>query len=188
MTQTPSTDDSSGFLIGDQLNFMQVNSDNIPLYVKWDNSADVRKYAREIFPTTAEEWRKEITAENFGAHDFVQFEIWHREDRRSIGLATLHHIRWPDRVAWLGIVIGEPKYWNSGIATEATSMIFKYGFNELNLHKITAYIYAGNEASWKCAEKCGMIREGTLAQERYIDGAYQDLYIYSIFQEGNGSQ
>jgi RimJ/RimL family protein N-acetyltransferase len=156
---------------------------NIPLYTKWENGSEVRKYSRGIFPTTVEEWRKEFTADNFQTRDFVQFEIWHKEDKCSIGLATLHHIKWQDRIAELGILIGDPQYWNRQIAFEATIMLFKYGFEELNLHKISASMFEKNEASWKCAEKCGMTREGTLRLQRFVEGQYQDEYIYSIFQD-----
>ena len=49
----------------------------------------------------------------------------------------------------------KPKFWNSGIATEAAKAFVDFGFNELKLDKICAYTSSGNDNSAKVLKKCG---------------------------------
>ncbi len=50
----------------------------------------------------------------------------------------------------------KPKFWNSGIATEAAKAFVDFGFNELKLDKICAYTSAGHINSGRVLEKCGL--------------------------------
>ena len=46
--------------------------------------------------------------------------------------------------------------WGQGYATEAARPVLDHGFDTLNLPRIVANIFAGNDASIKVAEKLGM--------------------------------
>lgn len=48
------------------------------------------------------------------------------------------------------------KYWNQGYATEAAQAVLKYGFDRLDLPKISDWIDPENAASQRVAEKAGM--------------------------------
>jgi len=61
--------------------------------------------------------------------------------------------------AEIGYWIGEP-YWNKGISTVALKLMTAYGFKELNLEKLFAGVFEGNEASIRVLEKCGYQFEG----------------------------
>jgi RimJ/RimL family protein N-acetyltransferase len=61
-------------------------------------------------------------------------------------------------------------------------MILEYGFNELNLVKITGNAYEMNIGSWKICEKIGMKRELVLKKQAYVKGKYVDEYQYYIFK------
>lgn len=49
-----------------------------------------------------------------------------------------------------------PKYWGSGIATEASRAILTYGFDSLKLKRIIAIAMKENKASIRVMEKAGM--------------------------------
>ncbi len=61
-----------------------------------------------------------------------------------IGTISLHDIDWIARRAELGYMIGEQSHWGIGIATEAVGLITNWGFNRINLNKITAGVVRGN--------------------------------------------
>ncbi|RZJ69182.1 GNAT family N-acetyltransferase [Flavobacterium sp.] len=49
------------------------------------------------------------------------------------------------------------EFWGKGYATEAGKAWISYGFEKMNLPEINAYVSAGNAASRKVLEKCGLV-------------------------------
>ncbi|MBR6534784.1 MAG: GNAT family N-acetyltransferase, partial [Clostridia bacterium] len=49
-----------------------------------------------------------------------------------------------------------PAYANRSFATEAAKEVIRFGFLNLNLHRIYARYMDGNTASRRVMEKCGM--------------------------------
>ncbi|MBR3550986.1 MAG: GNAT family N-acetyltransferase, partial [Bacteroidales bacterium] len=71
----------------------------------------------------------------------------------------------------------------NGIASEALAMLIEYGFNTLNLHKITCDTFADNLGTIKHLEKVGLRQEGRLRKHYFHQGEYKDALIYSILRE-----
>ena len=71
---------------------------------------------------------------------------------------------------------------NKNIATEATHLLLKYAFEELNLNKVSGSVVVDNIGSWKVAEKIGFKYEGTLKEHKYIDGKYRDEKCYGYLK------
>jgi len=174
------------FIEGNTVDFVPCNSDNIGLYAKWINNPKVRKYSRNELPLTIEEVRKRYfppeEKEN-SWRETIAFEVWHKKDEKIIGVTGLSHIKWITGWANAFLMIGEVSYWNQNIATDATKMLLKYGFDELNLHKISAGIAVDNEGSWRVAEKTGFIFEGIVKHDFYVDGRYLDGKKYYYLKE-----
>lgn len=69
-----------------------------------------------------------------------------------------------------------------GYGTDALNTLLGFAFRELNLHKISLVCYESNLAAQKLYEKCGFIFEGTLREEIYRQGKYENQRAYSILQ------
>jgi len=78
---------------------------------------------------------------------------------------------------WIGV-----SFWNKGYASEALSLILKYGFKELKLNKIYAHHFQTNPASGKVMLKNGLKEEGYLREDIIKNGEYIDVIIYSILR------
>jgi RimJ/RimL family protein N-acetyltransferase len=174
---------SVAFIEGTTINLCPPNTEHIDLYSKWMNTPETRKYARYEFPQIVEEVKKLFEPEKGAVKENIFFEIWHKNDEKPIGYTGLIRIRWFDRSAFLFYMIGELEYWGKGIATEAVTLVINYGFNELNLNKISAGIFEPNKASVRLVEKIGFKHELTLKNEIYIDGTYVDSLNYSILKK-----
>ncbi|MHA1105295.1 MAG: GNAT family N-acetyltransferase [Promethearchaeota archaeon] len=159
------------------------NLENINLYAKWDNDQETRRYSRNTFPRTPEEYKQWIEEEKTGTPRRIFFEIWHKTDKKIIGHVSFNDIRWTDRSASIGMIIGEQKYRSKDLGTEAAAMIIEYGFNELNLFKIECGMFEVNTGSWKVAEKLGMRRDLVYKEEAWVNGNYVDEYEYCIFRD-----
>ncbi|MBD3214278.1 MAG: GNAT family N-acetyltransferase, partial [Candidatus Lokiarchaeota archaeon] len=171
------------FLDGDHICLLPIKKSHLDLYVKWMNNPRVRRLARSTIPMKKEDIEKRFEEKNKRIKDSFYFEIFHKRDKIPIGDCGFNHISWIDRRGNIGLGIGEPEYWNRGVASEAVGLLLKYGFEELNLFKIYADIFSPNIGSWKCAEKVGMKREAELKKHEYIEGKYFDSFIYSIFRD-----
>lgn len=71
-------------------------------------------------------------------------------------------------------------YWEKGFATEGVLCIFDWGFNVLQLHRISAGCAIANIGSFKVLEKAGMIREGHSRQLIPLKTGWSDCYEYAI--------
>ncbi|MHA2130715.1 MAG: GNAT family N-acetyltransferase, partial [Promethearchaeota archaeon] len=158
-------------------------SNHADLYVKWKNDPIVRKYARNVIPQTLDEQKKRFERKPVRVPDHISFEIWHKIDKKPIGMIGLGHIDWVNGWANGYAQIGEKDYWNKNIATEATKLLIEYAFNELNLHKIHGGVAIENIGSWSVAEKLGFTLEGIERDEFYVDGKYIDNKTYCILKE-----
>lgn len=74
----------------------------------------------------------------------------------------------------------DPRYWGKGYATEAARAIVRFGFQELDLHRISAWCIAENVASAHVLEKVGLCREGRLREREWMQGRWWDTLIYAI--------
>lgn len=71
-------------------------------------------------------------------------------------------------------------YWNQGLMTEALTAILEFCFHKLDLNRIEATHYVGNEGSGRVMEKSGMRYEGVALKEVKIKGVFQDVVHYGI--------
>ncbi len=105
------------------------------------------------------------------------------KDGVHIGTVNFHQTLPEDRRASLGIMIGEKEYWSKGYGTDAMRTLLRFGFEEMNLHRIELTVHAGNERALACYRKCGFVEEVRLRQHRYAQGAYHDTLWMGILRE-----
>jgi RimJ/RimL family protein N-acetyltransferase len=64
-----------------------------------------------------------------------------------------------------------------GAGTEAISRLCDYAFDQLNLHKVYAYVLAINPRARRSFEKAGFVLEGTLREDRWTGEEFTDVYL-----------
>ncbi len=100
-----------------------------------------------------------------------------------IGSISFHTAVPEDRRAELGIAIGDKAYWSKGYGTDAMRVLLRFGFDEMNLHRIELTVDARNERARACYRKCGFVDEARLRQHRYAGGAYHDVLWMGILRD-----
>ncbi len=71
--------------------------------------------------------------------------------------------------AEVGYWIGE-EYWNRGYGTDALKKILAIAFDELQLGRVHAIVFEGNDSSERMLLKCGFEYEGTMKKGRVKNG------------------
>jgi RimJ/RimL family protein N-acetyltransferase len=85
--------------------------------------------------------------------------------------------------AELGYWLGEP-FWGRGIMTEAVRRFTVWAFGRLEVHRIYASVFDGNDRSIRALEKAGFEREGRLRASVFKNGRILDQWLYARIKEG----
>ncbi len=136
--------------------------DLLETYLRWINNPEVNCYltmwGAAMSMEDEENWYESLTSSSTER----LLTIYDRETLGPIGNTGLHGIDFRHGTAELGIVIGEPDYWNCGYGTEATRLMLDYGFTGLGLHCIKLRVFAPNQRALRCYEKAGFRYAGRL--------------------------
>lgn len=100
-----------------------------------------------------------------------------------VGRISLQMIDRDNRIASVGILIGERHLWGRGIGKAAVRMLADYAFTVENLDKVTAEVYGFNERSQRLFESVGFRKEGVLRQHELHNGVRQDMHVYGLLRE-----
>jgi RimJ/RimL family protein N-acetyltransferase len=84
--------------------------------------------------------------------------------------------------AEIGYWLGEA-YWGQGITTKAVGRFTEWAFENFELCRIYASVFAWNEASCRVLEKAGYQLEGRLRQSGVKDGRVVDGLLYATVRE-----
>ena len=116
----------------------------------------------------------------------VMFGIRAREDLRLMGYIQFTNIHAVCRTAELGILIGSPEDQNKRFGQEAIRLALAFGWNDLNLNRVTLYVHGHNPAAMRAYEKTGFLKEGRMRQGGYVDGSFVDITVMGILRCEHG--
>lgn len=99
-----------------------------------------------------------------------------------VGLVLLQNISWRNRSCSLDVYIGQKNLRKGIVIAIAFYRVMEYCFDELNLHRISAYIYSFNSPSWRIMERSNAKRELTLKDHVVRNGEVHDMYGYGLLR------
>jgi ribosomal-protein-serine acetyltransferase len=108
--------------------------------------------------------------------DFAILDVQTNRLLGGVGLNELHH---DHHFANLGYWVRSSST-GRGVATAATLLAARIGFEELHLHRIEIVAAVGNLASQKVAEKAKAKREGVLRNRLWLHDRPHDAVMYSL--------
>ncbi|MGC8478313.1 MAG: GNAT family N-acetyltransferase [Candidatus Micrarchaeia archaeon] len=99
----------------------------------------------------------------------AHFGIHLAEGGKLIGVEGYNTLDFANRKGEIGYWIGR-KYWGNGYGKEAASLLIRFGFEILKLHRIEAKVFDFNSTSKALLKSLGFSLESTM-QESYFDGS-----------------
>jgi diamine N-acetyltransferase len=157
-----------------------IERSDLPRYVQWFNDPAVLEYFGQIVPLSLPEeeaWYENMLQDRSVRNFAVEFEGKH------VGGAGFLHIDPRNACAEVGLVIGLPELWDQGLGTDVLRTLLRFGFEEMNLNRISLRVFAGNERAVHLYEKVGFQHEGRWRQAEFRYGRYHDLLWMSVLRE-----
>lgn len=164
---------------GDRLALSTIEPKQEPLLRTWINDPEIWSTLGMRHPINEPQELEHIQKFNTTPTDRI-FGVYVKDESRLIGTIGLHQIDAVSHRAVIGILIGDKAYQNSGYGTEAMQLVMRFGFMELNLHRMLLYVFASNDRAVHVYEKVGFVKEGCLRDHLWRHGKWQDVYVYGI--------
>lgn len=114
--------------------------------------------------------------------DYYRWAVIEKNSGECIGQIAFFSVDTTNRQGEIEYVIG-PAFQGKGFATEMTKAVIKFGFEEINFHRIEIDCRTVNEASKKVIEKCGLTYEGTFRDFFWRKDHYEGRQVFSILKD-----
>jgi RimJ/RimL family protein N-acetyltransferase len=118
---------------------------------------------------------------SFYPQGFMWWALEDKADGKMIGRCQLDRYNPDDARAEISYALHQ-NYWRRGYSGEAAERVVRYGFEDLNLNRISAIVFPDNIGSLRILEKLNMTREGCLRQHNTVDGVRKDLHLYAVLR------
>lgn len=126
-----------------------------------------------------QEW---VTAHRNRA-DEVLWTIADARSDRSLGHVGLYKVDNRVRKAEFAIVIGDKNSWGKGLGRKVTEAVVDWGFEQLNLRKVSLSVLAFNRRALLLYRSLGFRQEGVLRDEQFRGGRYHHLVLMSVLDK-----
>lgn len=149
------------------------------------NNWELKRFLLIIVPNSRQEEEEFIrgTWHDRQAGNAFLFGIELLDTGQLIGTVGIHGVDWVNRTAEYGTAIWSSQHWDQGFGAEATQLLLKYAFEQLNLNRIELRVFAFNKRAKAMYEKVGFQQVGVRRQSIFRDGAYHDEYIMDYLSE-----
>jgi RimJ/RimL family protein N-acetyltransferase len=167
---------------GSKLGLRAVEKEDLPVLQKWRNIEIFRKNFREVRELNMANQEKWFDKLNSSANDFM-FVFENLSTKELIGAGGLLYINWIIKSADYSFYIGLDELYidNMGYAKDATNLLLKYGFDNLNLNKIWMELYEFDKQKIDFFTKNFNFKiDGILRDNCFENGKYWNSFIISL--------
>jgi len=173
-------------LQGEMVLLRPVQKSDVTYFLKWFNDPEVIQYLGMYLPMTEmaeQKYIEELGTSRATSDVIFVIEVFEGEKSKPIGSIGLHRINAKDHNATFGIAIGDKECWSKSYGTKAAKLIIRYGFEQLNLHRISSSAWSFNERSIKLHLKVGFQEEGRRRQNIFKNGTYHDEVMFGLLRD-----
>lgn len=167
--------------------FRRAERDDLDVILSWMEDPDFHFYlygdAAQSTRQTRDKIIQMLGRSPAGATPPALYLLIYTKEQGAVGMISVQNISWRNRSCNLDVYIGDKIKRNTALTTVAVFRVLEYIFDELNLHRVSALIYAFNSASWRIFEKAGAKRELVLPKHVRRDGELYDAYGYGLLRE-----
>lgn len=164
---------------GEKTTLRALCDDDVERLRNWRNHPDIFPYHFTCHHTSQIEQRKWY--ESYTANQYYFIYIIENEAREAIGYTILKDLDHKNRQAEIGLYL-DSKNQGKGYGSDAFRSLIRYGFQELNLHRLYLQVIDFNEKAIKMYEKLGFHIDGRLRESYFTQKRYCDIVVMSILE------
>jgi RimJ/RimL family protein N-acetyltransferase len=169
---------------GERIRLRAAEREDVNKFCVWVNDPEVTRHLSLYLPMSRvdeENWFDAMSKREQSEKTLV-IEIRDGDGWKMIGNCGVFDIDPVNRLAELGIMLGEKDEWNKGYGTETMSLLLRHCFDTLNLNRVYLHVYAENLRAKRAYEKAGFVEEGRLREAVYKHGKYDDVIVMSVLR------
>ncbi|WP_421903784.1 GNAT family N-acetyltransferase [Maridesulfovibrio sp.] len=170
-------------LTGEHTILRAIERNDLKQLMEWRNRPENRVYFREYRELSwdhQQNWYEKLVMNDPGTRMFAILD----RSGRLLGACGLCYIDWVNRNADFSIYIGaDDLYIDDVYAVDASKSLIKYGFEELNLVKVWAEIYAFDTKKTEMFTKLGFELEGRHKKTHFTNGEWTDSLFWGFFND-----
>lgn len=167
-------------IYGERIILRAVERKDLPRYVQWLHDPAMREHFGCVAPLSLAqaEARYEKMLEDPTVRAFaIEFEGQH------VGGAVFKNLDSRNASAEVGLFIGPPELWDRGLEQDVLHTLVRFGFEQMNLHRIYLRALADDERAIHLYEQAGFRHEGRWRQAELCRGRHHDLLWMSILRD-----
>lgn len=173
-------------LKGKLVGLRAIEDTDLAQLLKWRNQPEFRLFFREYRELNSENQQQWFERYVMKDTNTIMFAIVELVSEELIGACGLCYIDWVNRNADFSIYIGKNNLYIDDIfAIEAAQLMEKYGFEELNLHRLWAEIYSIDEVKLNFFNKLGFNQEGRFKDTHWTEGKWVDSIYFGKVWKNN---
>ena len=131
-------------------------------------------------PASIEDARKILEwCMDFTSEDHCRWCIELSDGKKRIGTCGFHYADKGNHSAEIGYDLSH-EYRGRGFMAEALKRMLTFGFDDLHLNRVYAYVFPMNLTSIHLLGRLGFTREGVIREKHLFRGKYYDHDLYSL--------
>jgi [ribosomal protein S5]-alanine N-acetyltransferase len=147
------------------------------------SNPELTKYYDVHFPTleaTKEQmdWYADLKQNGTG----IWWGIYSKETQEFCGAGGYNSLVRTHKKAEIGLWL-LPEFWGKGIMTEVMPLLFKIGFEQLDLNRIEGIVQSENSKCKQALAKINFTHEGCMRQWELKEGNFIDVDLYAILKQ-----
>lgn len=165
------------YLSGPRLTLRNITEADYPRLIDIENTAQMHLTVDENapYPRTNEDMAQ-LTQRTAPEHFFAI-----ERDNSLVGIIGIFHVDNANLRAEIGLEIAAEAQ-NQDVGKEALTLLLNFIFSYLPLHKVKLNVAADNDAATKLYAELGFTKEGTLRDEIFRGGKFQDIAQFAIMR------
>lgn len=170
-------------LKGKNIGLRAIEECDLKQLLEWRNQPEYRRFFREYRELNSLNQKMWFETKILQDKNTEMFAIIEMETETLIGACGLCYIDWINRNADFSIYIGaKHAYIDEIYSIEAAELMIRYGFDELNLHRLWSEIYDFDRAKQAMFAKLGFSFEGRHKETHWTEGNWCDSLYYGLLR------
>jgi len=171
-------------LMGTWIGLRAIESSDLRQLLEWRNRPESRRYFREFRELSIEQQHLWFDKTVLNDSRTLMFAIVEHSSGKLIGACGLCYIDWINRSADFSIYLGvDDIYIDDKLAVDAGTVMARYAFDELGLHRLWSEIYEFDSAKIKFFGLLGFELDGRHRSTHWSEGSWHNSLFYGLLED-----